>query len=1337
MKSNQTCLWRRPFAILAGCILAWPVGAQNLADVAEPVAEDVAVTSQAVRIAKRLLSAQSCWSSFDRLTNDFQHTQQDILPIGPPSPNYVFYAERDRLQVFDPAGFPSALLKSLVPEPYHDMVYVYRITVSEDPVTRERVIYNGKGDEIYRLDAPVNYDPLAYLRKIQPGALEQDTAAARELRGIYDPSRVLCEYLLMPAESVAAYAMLRAVEASEDSLLSADRSQTMMTSLFTPAADDFVITDLIATGGIVNLEIHLPEATTSRVDVFYIDGLPGFPWTLATSTPATAGTFRVQFACTLSNALVTVGNADIDTDGDGIPDDRELLLYGSDPTKGDTDGDGINDYAEIFTYGTDPTKWDSDGDGMSDGWEVANGHNPLDPNDPPNVSGTIFYSGRQTGAVWVVAVTSSNSWGTNNAVLLSGPGAYLIPNLTGTNYYLKAWRDSSSNAVLGATEAFGVYVNNPVCITNQVRGIDITLVDPDTDSDGLPDWWEIAYFGSITNWVGASDPDGDQYTNLEEYNAGTDPTDAASHPWTISGTIAYSGPQTGTIHVIASGSASGWTAVGGVTISAPGSYTIPHLPPNSNYWVKAWRDSAGSGYLFWEAQGRCTNNPIFLGTNVVSADVTLGDPDSDSDGLPDWWEVMYGLDPHRPGIPNGAWWRMDEGSGSVLQDSSGNSNTGTISNQSGTAWTGGVMDNALRFDGATQFVQITNSVSLNPTYVSVSLWVNAARDMTNGSAVFFSKKQSTGSTGYELSYNAGALSFLVCVSGARTVSVPFTLSGGVWHHVTGTYGGTQQCLYVDGILQVSTNYSWGTSFGYIDQGTTSARLGASADATPSDFFAGVMDDVRVYGHDLTSNEVHAVFELGADPDGDGVSNWQEYQLGTDPTNWDTDGDGMSDGDEVVGRDILIAWGEGWNGECQVPVGMTNVVQISAGGYHSLALLSDGHVIGWGDNSWGQLNVPPDVTNVVAISAGGGEKTGLPNPDDGGHSMAILADGHVRCWGWDGENECEGWIAPLNEPSVGMPSAVSTGHVIAVAAGGFHSVALLSNSTVWVWGYNGSAEVSSMPNGLSNVVSIAAGESFSMALKNDGSMVCWGANYTGQTNTPSDLATGTVVQAIAAGANHAMALLRNGTVRCWGSDDGGQTNVPSDVTNAIAIAAGSHHSMAILADGRLVCWGSNNVGQCDVPVDATNVLAIAANGSHNVAVIHVRTDPRVPDVRRGGLAEDLWDYTSGVNPAYPYPTNRNVTIASPNALNLDSDGDGLSNAMEASIGSGQYSAFTNGMSQGWLWAHFGTLSVDPNADPDGDGVSNLQEYLLGTDPNVANPVDPQGVVGLDVFTPLEK
>jgi hypothetical protein len=73
-----------------------------------------------------------------------------------------------------------------------------------------------------------------------------------------------------------------------------------------------------------------------------------------------------------------------------------------------------------------------------------------------------------------------------------------------------------------------------VAVTNTASpaGVNSTTVNlgiiPDTDGDGIPDAWELAYFGNITNAVAGADADGDGMSNLDEYRAGTNPTNALS-----------------------------------------------------------------------------------------------------------------------------------------------------------------------------------------------------------------------------------------------------------------------------------------------------------------------------------------------------------------------------------------------------------------------------------------------------------------------------------------------------------------------------------------------------------------------------------------------------------------------------------------------------------------------------------------------------------------------------------------------------------------------------------------------------------------------------------------
>ena len=81
----------------------------------------------------------------------------------------------------------------------------------------------------------------------------------------------------------------------------------------------------------------------------------------------------------------------------------------------------------------------------------------------------------------------------------------------------------------------------------------------------------------------------------------------------------------------------------------------------------------------------------------------------------------------------------------------------------------------------------------------------------------------------------------------------------------------------------------------------------------------------------------------------------------------------------------------------------------------------------------------------------------------------------------------------------------------------------------------------------NVVSVAAGAYHTIALLADGSVACWGDNDSGQCDVPSGIGTPeNRVEAVATGGRHTVALLADGSVACWGENSYGQCDVPSDI-----------------------------------------------------------------------------------------------------------------------------------------------------------------------------------------------
>ena len=267
--------------------------------------------------------------------------------------------------------------------------------------------------------------------------------------------------------------------------------------------------------------------------------------------------------------------------------------------------------------------------------------------------------------------------------------------------------------------------------------------------------------------------------------------------------------------------------------------------------------------------------------------------------------------------------------------------------------------------------------------------------------------------------------------------------------------------------------------------------------------------------------------------------------------------------------VIVALGDDYYGQVDVPVNLTNVVAISAQWYQSLALKSDGSVVGWGSMS---AIVPDGVSNCVAIAVGYG------------HSLALLTNGTVIGWGDDSYGQID------------VPSGLT--NVVAIAAGKNHSLALKQDGTVVAWG-DYALQQTFVPANLSNVKAIAGGEAFSLALKTDGTIVGWGWNGEGEISIPQ---TATNVVSISAGDKYALALKADGKVIAWGNDENGVTDVPTDLSNVVAIAAGGSLSVALKSNGIPVGWGSSYSGQIAFPTWLTNVVSIAAGEFHSLALM---------------------------------------------------------------------------------------------------------------------------------------
>jgi uncharacterized repeat protein (TIGR01451 family) len=261
---------------------------------------------------------------------------------------------------------------------------------------------------------------------------------------------------------------------------------------------------------------------------------------------------------------------------------------------------------------------------------------------------------------------------------------------------------------------------------------------------------------------------------------------------------------------------------------------------------------------------------------------------------------------------------------------------------------------------------------------------------------------------------------------------------------------------------------------------------------------------------------------------------------------------------------------GWGIQKTPNAPLTNLTKIAAGGFHSLALKSDGSIVGWGYNFYGQAT-PPAGNDFLAVTAGEY------------HSLALKSDGSIVFWGYNG-------YVQATPPAGNNFIAVAAGCELAFP----HNLALKSDGSIVGWGNNNDGQATP-PVDNNNFVAIAAGRSHSLALKSDGSIVGWGNNYYGQATPPE----GNDFTAVAAGYDHSLALKSDGSIVGWGWNGYGQAT-PPEGNDFTAVAAGYWHSLALKSDGSIVSWGWNEYGQA-TPPDGNDFIAVAAGYTHSLAL----------------------------------------------------------------------------------------------------------------------------------------
>ncbi len=313
--------------------------------------------------------------------------------------------------------------------------------------------------------------------------------------------------------------------------------------------------------------------------------------------------------------------------------------------------------------------------------------------------------------------------------------------------------------------------------------------------------------------------------------------------------------------------------------------------------------------------------------------------DFDGDGLDDAWEAAHGFSTNGHASAHMlGWWQMDEAASEQVSDRSANHWMGTRFHFPSTASVPGLFSNALSFTESSCVRFSSNQAARLQHGFTLSVWFTGTG--TNAPSTL-ARWEGANSNSWRLDVSregAAQLEFMDSHSTTQTVagtSGALRVTDNQWHHLAGVYdsGTSNATMYVDGFAErsaVITNWTTSATASFVlgeMQSAFSDHLSACSPQPsvpspqppitnsairnpnseippsslilhPSSFLSSfLLDELRLYDTALSSDAIAQLPATYDDPDGDGLTNLQEFLLGTDPLKADTDGDRVADGDD--------------------------------------------------------------------------------------------------------------------------------------------------------------------------------------------------------------------------------------------------------------------------------------------------------------------------------------------------------------------------------------------------------------------------------------------------------
>ena len=222
-------------------------------------------------------------------------------------------------------------------------------------------------------------------------------------------------------------------------------------------------------------------------------------------------------------------------------------------------------------------------------------------------------------------------------------------------------------------------------------------------------------------------------------------------------------------------------------------------------------------------------------------------------------------------------WLFDEGKGQAVTDSSDNGLDGKIA-QGKPKWVEGKFEGAMEFGGA-DMVTVADDDALDLEDFTVAAWVNIPK--ISGAWQIIATKENRGPVGrnYGLfgNINTGVIHYsFTTASTWKSFDAKTAVTDGEWHHVAGTYDGSDFKLYLNG--QVDAQTSPGT------KPDTSDNLFFIGGCDVGGYWmSGTIDEVVLYDRSLSEKEINELIEdsmsvaLDVQPGGKLVTTWSQIK----------------------------------------------------------------------------------------------------------------------------------------------------------------------------------------------------------------------------------------------------------------------------------------------------------------------------------------------------------------------------------------------------------------------------------------------------------------------------